>query len=204
MLKVGLTGGFATGKSTVAEWLGELGCYLIRYDPLGHRVLEPNGAAYQPVIEAFGTAILNPDRTINRSALAKIVFPDPEALERLSSIVHPPAHALAAAEIDRWRAADPHGIVVVEAAILIETGTYRNYDCLIVVTCQPAQQMERGLARGLDRSQIEERLSRQIALEEKATYADYLIDTSGSIAESRRQTEAVYKQLVERERAGRR
>ncbi len=196
MLRVGLTGGLATGKSTVGRWLAELGCHVIRYDEVGHQVLEPDGEAYASIVEAFGEGILNPDRSINRRALGEIVFADPAKLKRLESLAHPPTHRRVAALIEQYAAADPHGIVIIEAAILVETGTYRNFDRLIVVACRPEQQLERAIARGLTRQQAADRLARQLPLEEKVARADFVIDTSQSMAASRSETEAVYRELA--------
>ena len=196
MLRVGLTGGLATGKSTVGRWLGELGCHVIRYDEVGHQVLDPDGEAYSSVVEAFGEGILNPDRTIDRRGLGKIVFADPEKLKRLEQLVHPPTHRRVAARIEQLRAADPRGIVIIEAAILVETGTYKNFDRLIVVACRPEQQLERAFARGLTRQQAADRLARQLPLEEKVARADFVIDTSHTLADARAETERVYRKLV--------
>jgi len=196
MLRVGLTGGLATGKSTVGRWLNELGCHVIRYDEVGHQVLEPDGEAYGPVVAAFGDGILNPDKTINRKVLGARVFSDPGELAKLEALVHPPAHRRVGQLIDELAAADPDGIVIIEAAILVETGTYKNFDRLIVVSCRPEQQLERAMARGLTRQQAVERMARQMPVEEKAARADFVIDTSQTMEQSRTATVKVYRELA--------
>jgi dephospho-CoA kinase len=196
MLTVGLTGGLATGKSSVGRSLAELGCFLIRFDELGHQVLEPGAEAYDGAIREFGSGILNPDGTIDRRELAALVFHDPERLAKLSALVHPPARARARKLLREYEAAHPHGIAVVEAAILVETGSYRDYAKLIVAVCSKEQQIERAMDRdGITREEVLDRLSRQRPLEEKIKYADYVIDTSGSRENTLAQVRAVYESL---------
>jgi dephospho-CoA kinase len=193
---VGLTGGLASGKSHVGRLLSELGCFLIRADELGHQVLEPGGEAYEGAVALFGVGILNPDKSINRRALAARVFADPEALEKLNALVHPAVRARAQALAQAYFERNPDGICVVEAAILVETGSYKDYDRLIVATCRPEQQIERAMARdGLTREEVLARLQRQIPLQEKLKYADYVIDTSGSKEQTALQTRRVYESL---------
>jgi dephospho-CoA kinase len=197
MLRVGLTGGLASGKSFVGRSLADLGCYLIRADELGHRVLEPAGEAYEAVVREFGTGILNPDRTIDRRRLAALVFHDPARLEELNAVVHPPVRARTARLLEQYEADHPNGIAVVEAAILIETGSYRDYARLLLAVCGKEQQIERAMARdGLTREEVLDRLSRQMPLEEKIQYADYVIDTSGTKEITLARTRAVYESLL--------
>ena len=196
MLRVGLTGGLASGKSFVGHALAGLGCLLIQADELGHQVLEPGAEAYQAVIGEFGEEILNSDRTINRRALGLKVFSNPERLEKLNSLVHPPVRARTHAMLDRFAASNPGGIAVIEAAILIETGSFRNYDRLIVAVCTPEQQIERAMSRDhLTREEALARMSRQMPLEEKVKFADYVVDTSGLKEHTIAQTGAVYESL---------
>jgi len=196
MLRVGLTGGLASGKSFVGHALADLGCLLIQADELGHQVLEPGAEAYQAVIGEFGEEILNSDRTINRRALGLKVFSNPERLEKLNSLVHPPVRARTQAMLDRFAASNPGGIAVIEAAILIETGSFRNYDRLIVAVCTPEQQIERAMSRDhLTREEALARMSRQMPLEEKVKFADYVVDTSGLKEHTIAQTGAVYESL---------
>ena len=196
MLKVGLTGGIACGKSFVGEALAGYGCLLIHADELGHAVLAPGGEAYRAVIEEFGSAVVTPEGEIDRKALAGFVFGDPARLAKLNAIVHPPVLAREEAMIAEFAAANPQGIAVVEAAILIETGSYTRFDKLILVTCGEQQQVERAMRReGALESDVRARISRQMPLEGKRKYADFVIDTSGDKEDTLRQTRAVYDAL---------
>jgi dephospho-CoA kinase len=197
MLRVGLTGGLASGKSFVGRELANLGCLLIRADELGHQVLAPGGEAYDGTVREFGPAILNPDRTIDRRRLAALVFHDPAQLAKLNALVHPPVQARERRLMDEYAATHPHGIAVVEAAILIETGSYRDFAKLIVAVCSDEQQIERAMSRdGMTREQALQRLSRQMPLAEKIKYADYVIDTSGAKESTLAQTRAVHQALL--------
>ena len=196
MLKVGLTGGLASGKSFVGHALADLGCHLIEADRLGHEVLLPGGEAYDGVVGEFGTGILNPDGTIHRKRLAAEVFGKPERLAVLNSLVHPPVFRRENALMKEYESQDPRGIAVVEAAILIETGSYKRFDRLILVVCDEASQLERAVEReNGDVEELRARLQRQMPVEEKKRFADYLIDTSGSKEETLRQTRVVYDAL---------
>jgi len=196
MLKVGLTGGLASGKTFVGEALAGFGCLLIQADHLGHKVLEPGGEAYDEVVREFGAEILEPDGRINRQRLAGMVFGSPGRLERLNSLVHPPVLRREEELIAAFAAREPHGIAVVEAAILIETGSYRRFNRIILVTCTDEQQRERALRRdGANESDVLARLSRQMPLEEKRKFAHFVIDTSGSKEDTLRQARAVYDAL---------
>ena len=198
MLRVGLTGGLASGKSFVGRALADLGCLVIQADDLGHQVLEPGGEAYDAAILEFGAGIVRPNcGTIDRRQLAELVFHDSERLAKLSALVHPPVRAREGQLLDAYAAAHPHGIGVVEAAILVETGSYRDYAKLIVAACREEQQIERALEReGMTREQVLDRLSRQMPLAEKIKYADYVIDTSGAKENTLAQTRIVYQTLA--------
>jgi dephospho-CoA kinase len=196
MLRVGLTGGLATGKSFVGSSLAELGCYLIEADKLGHEVMLPGAQAYDAIRGEFGNGILDPGSQIDRRKLSALVWDHPERLEKLSAIVHPAVRAREERRIGEIAQADPYAIAVVAAAILVETGSYRNFDKLIVVNCTPEQQMERALKRGsYSREEILARLSRQLPLEAKLRVADYVIDTSGSKENTLEQVRLVYESL---------
>lgn len=196
MLRVGLTGGLACGKSFVGEALRQMGCLLIQADELGHEALSPGGAAYEPVIAEFGREVLTAEGEIDRRVLAARVFGDSARLARLNALVHPEVVRREEELIAEFARRDPDGIAVVEAAILIETGSYRRFDKLILVTCAEEQQVERALRReGAVESDIRARISRQMPLEEKRKYADFVIDTSGEKGDTIRQTRAVYETL---------
>jgi dephospho-CoA kinase len=196
MLKVGLTGGYASGKSFVAAELARLGCHLIYADELGHEVLKPGREAYEPAIQIFGPAILSGDGSIDRKKLGDIVFASPELLNRLTDVVHPAVFRLEADLLEAARRKDPHAIAVIEAAILIETGRYRVFDRLILTACNEVTQIARALARdGLTPEAVKARIDRQLPLEEKKKYADYVVNTDGTKEETVRQVEAVFRQL---------
>jgi dephospho-CoA kinase len=196
MLRVGLTGGLASGKSFVGRVLADLGCYLIEADKLGHEVMAPRGEAYAAIVKEFGPDILDEEGWISRRKLSGIVWHNPERLEKLSNIVHPPVQAREErlmAEIARLH---PRAIAVVEAAILVETGRYKSFDKLIVATCTVEQQMERALERAAySKEEILARLSRQLPLNEKLRVADYVIDTSGPKENTLEQVRKVYASL---------
>ena len=195
-MRVGLTGGLACGKSFVGKTLEACGAHLIHADELGHQTLAPDGEAYEPVLQEFGRAILDAAGQIDRRRLAAMVFGNPERLAKLNAIVHPAVHRLQTAMEREFLAADPQGVIVVEAAILIETGTYKNYDRIILVICSEQQQIERSMSRdGVTEQEARARLSRQLPLEEKRKFAHYVIDASGSKEETARQTRAVYNEL---------
>ncbi len=196
MLKVGLTGGLASGKTFIGQTLVSMGCHLIQADELGHRVLSPGGEAYDAVIREFGSSVLGPDGVIDRKQLAELVFDRPDRLERLNELVHPPVIRLEEELMAVFAAEDPHGIGIVEAAILIETGSYRRFERLIIAVCTVEQQIERAMKRdAVTRDQALARLSRQMPLIEKQKFADYVIDTSGTKEDTVRQTRAVYEEL---------
>ena len=196
MLRVGLTGGLACGKTFVGEALAGWGCLLIESDELGHQVLAPGGEAYDEVAAEFGPQILTPDGQIDRHALAERVFGSPELLARLNGLVHPAVVRRQEKLIAEYAAREPHGIAVVEAAILIETGSYKRFDRIILVTCAEEQQIERALRRdGETVADVRARLNRQMPLEDKRKFAQFVIDTSGQKEDTLRQTRAVYEAL---------
>ena len=196
MLKVGLTGGLATGKSFVGEALAAMGCHVIKADELGHEVLEPRGEAYDAVVREFGAVILSERGEIDRRRLAAEVFDNPERLAVLNSLVHPPVIRREEELMRRIAQEDPRAIAVVEAAILIETGSHLRFDRLILVVCREDQQLERALERsGDEREIVLARIRRQMPLEEKRKFAHYVIDTSGSKEQTLRETNEVYNLL---------
>jgi dephospho-CoA kinase len=196
MIHVGLTGGLASGKSFVGRSLADLGCFLIQADELGHQVIEPGGEAYAGVVALFGAEILNAEGKIDRRRLAALVFSDPELLAKLNALVHPPVRARERALAAEFARKHPDGIAVTEAAILVETGSYKDYDRLIVAVCRPEQQIERSMERdGVSREEVLNRLRRQMPLEDKVKYADFVIDTSGSKENTLQQARVVYEAL---------
>ncbi len=201
MIIAGLTGGLACGKSFVAAALQDLGCHVIEADELGHEVLRPDGEAYAAVIAQFGPEILDGAGSIDRPKLAARVFGDPAALERLNAIVHPAVQQRAARQFREIGERDPRAIVIYVAAILIESGGYKNCDKLIVVSCTRAQQIERAMHRhdanmhDAALADVLARLERQMPMEKKLEFADYVIDTTGTKEDTLRQTKIVFEDL---------
>lgn len=196
MLQVGLTGGLATGKSTVGAELVRLGCHLLKADELGHKLLEKGGRCYEPVLAAFGRAILDAEGNIERRRLGMVVFNEPGALEKLNSIIHPAVFQYEEEWLSNINESDQSAIAIVEAAILVETGNYKNFDKLIVTWCDEEVAIDRAVARsGWTRDEARRRILKQMPIEEKKNYADYLIDTSGSMESTLEQTRAVYEAL---------
>jgi dephospho-CoA kinase len=198
MLRIGLTGGIACGKSTVGEMLVRRGAHYLSADELAHKLYEPGAVAYEGVVRTFGREILNPDHTINRRKLAALAFPD--RIDELNAIVHP---AVIEAQ-KRWSAEitrdDPNGIAVVEAALMFEAGAETDFDKVIVVTCNrdgKVQRYAQRMALSIDeaRTEVDRRTAAQWSDEEKARRADYVIDNSGTVEETERQVEAIWTQL---------
>jgi dephospho-CoA kinase len=195
VLIAGLTGGLACGKSFVAAAFGDLGCHIVEADALGHEVMRPEGEAYSRIIAEFGPSISGDQGVIDRRRLAEIVFADQAALERLNAIVHPAVRERARRRFREIGERDPHAIAMYAAAILIETGGWRECDKLILVSCTREQQIERALERPTTRADVLARLERQLPLEEKRKFADYIIDTSGTKEATLRQTKIVYEDM---------
>jgi dephospho-CoA kinase len=199
MLKVGLTGGIATGKTAVAAIFQELGCHVIYADKIAHQLIEPGAAAYEPVVREFGREILNADGRVDRAKLGNIVFADPRRLMRLNDIVHPPVLAEQDRELTDLARREPHAIAIVEAALLIEAGYAKKLDLLVVTWCTSQQQLERLMqkdsGRGLTLEQATQRIAAQMPLVQKRRLADEEIDCSGSLEQTRQQTCALFAKL---------
>ncbi len=196
MLRVGLTGGLASGKSFVGHALAEMGCHLIEADLLGHEAILPSGEAYAGVVREFGADIVEPDGKINRKRLAAQVFGNAERLAVLNGLVHPAIFRREQALLDEYERQDPRGIAVVEAAVLIEAGNYQRFDRIILVVCDDKIQIERALQRGGgELEEVMARIQRQMPAAKKLEFADYVIDNSGSKEETLRQTRTVYESL---------
>jgi dephospho-CoA kinase len=196
MLRVGLTGSIAVGKSHVAELLKGMGCHVTDADEVARRVVEPGTEGLRAVVETFGEGVLREDGTLDRARLGAVVFGDEEKRLRLNAILHPLIQAEQDALLRRWELEDPRGVGVVDAALMIESGGYRRFDKLVVVHCRPEAQLERLMRRnGLTREEAGRRVASQMPQAEKLRYADFAIDTSGDFEDTRRQTEEVYKSL---------
>jgi dephospho-CoA kinase len=195
MLKLGLTGGIASGKSFVAARLCEMHFRVLGADQLGHKLLEPGQSAYQPVLQEFGNEILRTDKFIDRKKLGAIVFADPEKLAKLNSILHPRIEEAMREQFSAWEKENPRDPVFVEAALLIEAGMHKRLDGLVVVWCKPEQQIERLVARGLTEAEARRRIALQLPNEEKLKHATDTIDTSGTIENTQTQVAALAKTL---------
>ena len=195
MLRVGLTGGIASGKSAVAARMLQLGVAVLNADALAHRLIEPGQPAYDDVVREFGREILRADGTVDRKKLGDIVFRDPARRERLNQIVHPRIIEAREEQLKEMQSQNPHGLAVVEAALLIEAGYYKKLDRLVVCSCRPEQQMERLRARGLTEEEARQRIDAQLPLAEKLRLADDVVDCSGTLQETERQTDALVERL---------
>ena len=195
MLRIGLTGNIAVGKSFAAARFAELGAVVIDADRVSRELMEPGEQVYYRVAETFGPEILRADGTIDRRRLGSIVFTSEEKRRLLESIVHPAIHdAIARKTAEKEKISN---IVIVDAALMIETGGYKEYDRLIVVACPPVTQLARLMTRdGLTESEAKMRIAAQMPTEEKIRYADYVIDTSGSFESTLEQVDAIYQQLL--------
>jgi len=198
MLRVGLTGGVASGKSTVGQMLAAHGAHFLQADSLAHRLYEPGEPVYYAVVERFGRGILNCDGTINRARLANAAFPD--RIAELNAIVHP---AVVEAQ-NQWMSdcerSDPNGIAVVEAALLVEADAVKDFDKLIVVTCSAEEKIAHYAKRAkmpLDQAaaEVARRSAAQLSDEGKAARADYVIHNSGALADVARQVAMIWADL---------
>ena len=205
MLRVGLTGSIAVGKSNVSRVLSELGCHVFDADALARSVVEPGTEGLRAVVEAFGREILTPEGKLDRARLGALVFADEEKRELLNSILHPLIIAAQDEQLRRAEESDPEGIAVVDAALMIESGGFRRFDKLIVVHCRPEIQMQRLIERDrLTPEEAAKRIAAQMPQEEKIRYADFRIDTSFGFEDTRRRTEEVYRELKALAKKGRR
>lgn len=196
MLRVGLTGSIAVGKSFVASVFVELGCRVLDADQTAREVVLPGANGLQAIVEAFGAEVLNPDGTLDRKQLGAVVFVDEEKRQRLNHLLHPIIIARQDEILRGWEREDPNGIGIVDAALMIESGGYTRFDKLIVVYCRPEAQLERLMLRdNLSRDEALRRINSQMSQEEKQKFADYLIDTSDGFELTREQTVRVYQEL---------
>ncbi len=196
----GLTGGVASGKSTVARMFEELGAKIIDGDRIGHELLSAPLPAYQEVVRQFGKEILEASGEIDRGRLGVIVFAEPEKLRKLNAILHPliikRVEELAARYHSQGNTGKEGGVILVDAALIFEAGIGGNFAKVILAWCRPEQQIERLIDKaGLTREEAERRIATQIPVEEKRRRADYVIDCSGPKENTRKQVEALYPEL---------
>ncbi len=195
-LLVGLTGGIATGKTAVASMLSELGAVLIDFDVLARRVVEPGRPAWRDIVSCFGEQVLAEDRTIDRRRLGEIVFADEARRRKLESFTHPRIAELFVAEVQRIRESEPEAIIQAAVPLLIEADMQSMFNHVVVVFAPEEVQVERLMARdGLTREDAEARIRAQMAITDKLTYADSVIDNGGSLEDTRRQVEDLWARL---------
>lgn len=197
MLKVGLTGSIAVGKSFVCAEFRRLGCHVLDADQTARDVVAVGSKGLAEIEGQFGAEVINSEGGLDRAKMAAIVFADLEKRNLLNSIIHP----LVIAAQNEWilsvEKQDPGGIAIVDAALMIESGGYRRFDKLIVVWCKAAIQLKRLTLRdNLTETEALKRIAAQMPQEEKKRHADYLIDTTGSFEETRQQAKAVYRELI--------
>jgi dephospho-CoA kinase len=196
MLRVGLTGSIAVGKSYVVSVLAELGCVTFDADKVAHSVMEPGRPAYEDIVRDFGEGVLAADRSIDRQKLGAIVFADEARRIRLNEIVHPRVIEEQNQLLSDAEARDPNGIAVIDAALMIESGGYRRFDKLIVVHCDRETQIDRLMCRNhIPKEDAERRVAAQMSSDEKREYADYEIDTSGGYDQTRQRVLEVHSEL---------
>ena len=196
MLKVGLTGSIAVGKTFVCDVFRELGVRVLDADRVARDVVEPGSVGLGRVVEEFGRSVLRPDGSLDRVKLGSIVFNNETRRLKLNSIIHPLVFDAQDAWLRQCERENPDGIAIVDAALMIESGGYKRFDKLIVVWCERDLQLQRLMARdGLSREDAERRIASQMPQEEKKSYADHLIDTSGGFDATRRQVADVLAEL---------
>ena len=197
MLRVGLTGSIAVGKSFVTSIFSGLGCHTLDADQTAREVVLPGSPGLAAVADEFGTDVLNPDGTLNRQHLGEIIFGNEEKRQILNHILHPFIIARQDEIMRAWEQQDPNGIGIIDAALMIESGGYRRFDKLIVVHCRPEVQLERLMLRSsLSRDEAQARIDSQMSQAEKQKFADYLIDTSDGFEPTRKRTLEVHNELL--------
>jgi len=204
LLKVGLTGGIASGKSAVGQMFVHLGAHLIQSDVVAHQLLQPGEAVYGAVVAQFGAEILNPDKTVDRARLAELAFGQPSRIQELNRIIHPAVIQRENNWMDGIAGKDPHAIAIVEAALILEARSHNRFDRLVVVTCRPEQRIERWASKmkvdfDTARREVERRMAAQLPDDAKINAADYVIDNSGSLDVTREKVNQVYQKLRQAE-----
>jgi dephospho-CoA kinase len=195
MLRMGLTGGIASGKSAVGAMLREMGFQVLDADALAHQLIEPGQPAYDEAVREFGRQILNPDGRVNRANLGALVFNDRGKLDWLNALLHPQVAAAMRSKFAEWARSGVSDAAFVEAALIVEAGLHHELDGLVVVWCRPEQQIERLRNRGMSEAEARRRISLQMPAEEKLHYATEKIDCSGSLEETQRQVQSLAEKL---------
>jgi len=201
MLNVGLTGGIACGKSTVAQVFVMLGAHLIDFDKLAHEVQEPGKPAWKEIVRYFGKDILNQDETIDRNRLAQIVFTDKRELEALNNIVHPLVFNLWQERLDKIKIKEEHAIILSDIPLLFEGKMQDLFDLTILVLISPEEQICRLMARNnLSRNEAQIRLQSQMPIADKIGLADIVIDNQGNVSQTKEKVAKIWRQLIKREK----
>jgi dephospho-CoA kinase len=195
VLKLGLTGGIASGKSSVAKILREQGFTVLDADALAHQLIEPGQPAYKEILAEFGAAVAPDGGRIDRSKLGAIVFADRSKLDRLNAIVHPRVRQSMEQKFAEWQRSGDRDIVFVEAALLVEAGFEKNLDGLVITWCTPEQQLQRLIARGLSEADAKRRIASQLPAAEKLQHATHKVDCSQSLEHTRNQVTALINSL---------
>jgi len=196
MVIVGLTGGVASGKTTVAKLFQDEGVYLIDADQIARELVQPHKPAWNELRRVFGKEILNKNGTIHRKKLAAKVFSNPQQRDLINQILHPRIKEETARRLKEIGRKNPEAIVVIDAALLVETGDYREMDKLIVITSTETQQIERLRKRNkMGPEEAQKILSSQMSLEEKLNVADFVIRNEGSLEETKRRAKEVFQEL---------
>jgi dephospho-CoA kinase len=195
MLKMGLTGGIASGKSAVAVMLRELGFPVLEADLVAHKLLDPGEEAHDEVLREFGAELADRSGRIDRGKLGEIVFADPPKLARLNQIIHPRVEEIVFRQFEEWKDGGVPDAGFVVAALLVEAGYVKNLDGLVVTYSRPGQQLERLRERGMSEVEARRRIAAQMPVEQKLQHATEKIDCSGSIEKTREQVEALAVRL---------
>ena len=201
MLNIGLTGGIACGKSTVAKMFVKNGAHLIDFDELAHEVQEPEKPAWKEVVNHFGKRILQPDKKINRVKLGNIVFADKEKLSELNNIVHPLVYQEWHARLEKIGKKEKHAIVLSDIPLLFEGNMQHLFDLTMLVFIEPKEQIRRLMARnGVSKEEARKRLKSQMPISEKISLSDIVIDNEGSIPETEKRVGQVWQELLQQEK----
>lgn len=196
MIVIGITGGFATGKTTVANFFSQLGAKIIDADKIAHNIIRRNSPAWREIVLNFGKAVLSKNKSIDRRKLASLVFGDKKALRKLCRITHPSIIDKIKKELSEIEKVNPQRVVVIDAPLLIEAGLNKIVDCLVVVDAIPAKQRQRTIAkRKLSRGEVNRRIKSQLPLEKKKKIADYVINNNDTLLKTKKQTEKIWRRI---------
>lgn len=199
MLKVGLTGGIACGKTNTLRQFNKLGAFTIDADQIAREVVKPGQPAYREIVDVFSTEILKRDKTIDRKKLGKVIFSDEAARQKLNKIIHPRVFEEERRLISSHKAQGNNRspLAIVDAALMVEAGSYRRYDFVIVVYCHPSIQLKRLISRdGLSEEEALQRIDSQIPMLEKVKYGDYIIENSSKLSDTNQQIRQTFAELM--------